>query len=194
MNKTLLKNILITTLPIIIYIAADSIIKQEMISLIIAVCISIAEFLISFAVYRKVDLYIFFDMILITVMALISITLKNPLFFKLKPAVIESICFIFMLPLCFSSKFFTGYLNRYLKGIKLDEMKIKVMQKNIFFMLLTLLIHIILVVVSAIYFSKEVWGFVSGILLYIFFGAPVLIMFFLKRLRKKKEPQIEEDL
>jgi intracellular septation protein A len=172
---------------------ADSFFKEELISLIIAVCISFAELAITFAVYQKADLFILFDLILISAMAMISIAFKNPLFFKLKPAVIESIFFIFIIPLCFSIKFLTGYMNRYLKGIEIDEKKIRIMQKNIFLLLPVLLIHIILIVISAIYFSREVWGFVSGILLYILFGVPLFFMIIFKRLHNKKRPQMIEE-
>jgi hypothetical protein len=195
MNKKLLKNILISTLPIIAYIIADSIFKKEMISLISAIVISFVEFLISLALYRRIDLFIFFDMILISVMAFISIIFKNPFFFRLKPALIEVILFIYMMPLCFSIKFLSGYLNRYLKGIILDEMKIRLMQKNILFVQLMLLIHISLVIISAIYFSKEVWSFVSGILLYILIALPLLFMFlyrYLLSMRSRKNLRKEK--
>jgi isopentenyldiphosphate isomerase len=194
MQKTILKNIIMATLPIFAYIIADSIFNDSIISLFIAIGLSVLEFAGSFIRYKKVDFFIFFDLILILSMGIMSILLKNPVFFKLKPAIIEMILILFFIPLCASPGFFTGYLNRYLKDFSIPEDKIKVMQQKMAYIIPLFLLHVILIVISAFYFSKEVWGFVSGVLLYITFGVIFAVLFVYKYVagmiaRKKYEKE-----
>jgi intracellular septation protein A len=184
MNKIILKNLTYALLPIIAYIIADSFFEDSPVSIIIAAGISAIEFSVTFIVYKKADLFIFFDLLLIGFMGGISIALKDPVFFKLKPAIIEAALFIFMLSLCFSKKLFSGYLSRYLKNIEIKPEAVRIMQRNFLILLPVIFIHTILIIISAFYFSKEIWAFVSGFLLYILLGIVFVWIFIMKIIKK----------
>jgi intracellular septation protein A len=186
MNKKLLQNITFALLPIIAYIIADTFFEDSFISIIIAIGISIIEFIVTFVVYKKADAFIFFDLLLIGFMGGISIALKNPVFFKLKPAIIEIVILISIAPICFSEKFFAGYISRYLKDIALAPAALKAMQRNMRVFLPVILVHVILIIIAALFFSKEIWAFTSSFLLYIFFGIYFIGMFVYGKLRRRR--------
>jgi len=185
MNSQIFKNILIATLPIFAYIITDYIFKDIVLSIFVAVSISLIEFIVSFIKFRKIDFFIFFDLIIIVFMSLLSLFLKDPIFFKLKPAILETVIFAIIIPLAFSKKFFLGYISRYFKDTKFDEQVLNKMQKMFLIFIPILIGHIILIVISAFFFSKEVWAFVSGVLLYIIFGIVILSTFLYKYIKNK---------
>lgn len=187
MNNQILKNILIATLPVFAYIIADYIFNDIIISLLVAVGLSLIEFTISLIRFKKVDFFIFFDLLIIVAMSLISIFLKNPVFFKLKPAILESFLLFIIIPLACSKDFFSGYISRYFKDIKVDHKITNKMQKSMLIFLPVVIIHIILIIISAFFLSKEMWAFVSGILLYIIFGLIVLGGFLYKIVKNRIE-------
>ena len=81
MNSQILKNLLIATLPIFAYIITEYMFNDIIISLMIAVGISLIEFVISLAKFKKVDFFIFFDLLIIVFMSILSIFLNNPIFY-----------------------------------------------------------------------------------------------------------------
>ncbi len=177
MNAQILKNLLVSTLPVFAYIIADYILKDIVLSLLIAVAISIIEFIVSFIKFRKIDFFIFFDLLIIIFMSLLSLFLNNPIFFKLKPAILELTLLFMIFPLLISKKFFAGYVNRYFKNVNIEEKILLKMRFFIIFVVPIIITHIVLIVISAFFFSKEIWAFVSGVLLYLIFGLFIFVTF-----------------
>jgi len=190
MKKKILINILISTLPILVYLIADYFIKNSVYSIIIAMSAGIIEFIISLIIYKKIDLYIFVELLIILIMGIISVSFKNPLFFKLKPALIEAVLCIFIILIGFSKKVFIFTIKRYLKNIEVDNNKINEFQTILLFFIPILFIHIFLIIISSVFFSKELWAFISGGLLYIFFAITILTIilyrFFYQRYIKSR--------
>jgi isopentenyldiphosphate isomerase len=170
MQFKMLKNIIITTLPIFAYLISDLIFKNLFLSIISAISIGIVEFIVTIFIYKKIDFFILIELILILILGLISIYLKDGIFFKLKPAIIEFILLIFVLFLSFSKKVINLWISRYFKTLNISNLNADKMQNMMFVIIPVLIIHITLIVLSALFFSESTWAFVSGFLLYIFFG------------------------
>ncbi len=185
MNLKIIKNIVVATLPIFGYIIADYIFKDVVLSIVSALSIALLEFIISFVKFKKVDPFIFFDFLIILILSLLSLILKDPIFFKLKPAILEGALLVVFIPLVISKRFFEGYITRYFKNIQIDNNNFKKIQPLFFVMIPILIAHISLIVISAFFLSKEVWAFVSGVLLYIIFGVVIAIVFVYNLLKKR---------
>ncbi len=186
-------------LPLFIFIAADAIWGTR-IGLLVALGFGLVELLYTWIREHRVDRFVIIDTLLLMVLGGISLALDNDLFFKLKPAIIEGIlCGILALS-AFSQKNIVLLMGqRYMKGISLDEAQQKRMQQQLRNMFWLFSVHVLLVLYSAFYGSKEAWAFISGGLFYLlflaYFGWEWLQM---RRRRKAQEgeewlPEVDEE-
>ena len=90
MNLSLIKKMLPGLIPLFIFILADEI-WGTMVGLYVALGTGIAEFLFYFIRDRIIDRFILLDTMLLVVLGAVSIIFENDLFFKIKPALIETI-------------------------------------------------------------------------------------------------------
>jgi len=190
MNKlNILKTFAPGFLPLLIFIVADSIWGTE-IGLIVAVVSGILEMAYSYFKEKFLDKFILLDTGLIVAMGGVSIALNDPIFFKLKPALIELIfCFIIAVSVFSPVNMMIMMASRYMKNMKLSEEQIKQMNSSLRVLLYLFLLHTALIVYSAFFMSKGAWAFISGGLFYIIFG----VYFVFEILRKKiKQKQIFE--
>ncbi len=171
MNKyELLKRMLPGLLPIFIFIIADEI-WGTTIGIYVAVGIGILQLIFIGIKERRLEKFVLIDTALIVAMGGISLVLHNDIFFKLKPAIIETILAAVLGVSAFSSKnLLMSMTQRYMKGIELQDEQIRQMKLQVRELFYIVVLHIILVVYSAFQMSSEAWAFVSTALFYIFFG------------------------
>lgn len=171
MNALSLLKILATGfIPLLAYILAD-LVFGETIGLFVGLGIGILDFAISFVREKKADLFIAADTILLAVMGVLSLTLRNQLFFRVKPAVMEGIVAISMGILLFlPSDILKAYMGHQIKGLELGEESLPALKKSLGLMVSVLFLHSAVTVWAALAASTAVWGFVSGGLLYLMLG------------------------
>jgi isopentenyldiphosphate isomerase/intracellular septation protein A len=186
MNKfELLKSLAPGFLPLIVFIAADSLWGTR-VGLMVAVVFGVIEFLFAYIKEKVVDKFLLLDIGLIVALGLVSILLDDDIFFKLKPAVIELIFVVLLGVSAFSSVNIMLLLSkRYMKHIELAEFQVQQFKKSLRALFCLFLIHTGMIVYSAFWMSKEAWAFVSGGLFYIIFA--VYFVFELGRSKFKKQ-------
>jgi intracellular septation protein A len=165
----LIKQMLPGILPLFIFIIADGIWGSK-VGLITAVAVGLIELAVTWFREKRIERFIIADVLLLTLMAGISILLDNDIFFKLKPALVQSILCIILAMSAFSSKNLLAAMSgRMLKNMpeEIKEFQIHQMKIMARIMLLPLVLHTALIVYSALYMSKETWVFISGGLFYI---------------------------
>jgi isopentenyldiphosphate isomerase/intracellular septation protein A len=170
MNFSILKKMLPGLIPLIVFILADEI-WGTMVGLYVALGFGIAEFLFYYIKDKIVDRFILLDTLLLVVLGAISIIFENDIFFKIKPALIEAILLaVIGFSLWGPKNIMMAMSERYMGEIRMNTMQEKSMRYNMLGIFWITVLHIVLVLISAFYMSKEAWFFISGGLYYIFFG------------------------
>ncbi len=168
--KNLLKSFTIGFIPLLVFIFADELFGTE-IGLTVAVAVGIGELIYHYFRYRLIEKFVLFDTGLIVLLGLISLSLHDEIYFKLKPALIECILLILLGIHAFSKKPVLLMLGkRYLKGMQINPAQEKQIRTMSRWLVLIVSIHVGLIVYAAYYLSKEAWAFISGGLFYILFG------------------------
>jgi isopentenyldiphosphate isomerase/intracellular septation protein A len=171
MNLSLIKKLLPGLIPLFIFILADEIWGTK-IGLYVALGFGIGEFLFYLIKDKIIDKFILLDTGLLLVMGAVSIALENDLFFKIKPALIEGILLsIIGFSLWGPKNLIMVMSQRYMVDMILNPEQEIMMRNNMLVMFWITSFHITLVILSALYMSKEVWLFISGGLFYILFAA-----------------------
>jgi isopentenyldiphosphate isomerase/intracellular septation protein A len=184
----LFKKLLPGLLPIFIFILVDEFWSTEA-GLVVAVVFGIGQLAYVFIRERRFDRFVLFDTLLLVALGGISIALKDEIFFKLKPALINLIFCAILGFSAFSTKnLLMIYSQRYMGDIKMPAGAEKAMQKTIKMLFWLMLAYTMLIVYSAFYMSKEAWAFISGAFLYILFGLFFAWQFLSSR-RKQKSPE-----
>ena len=183
MNFSLLKKMLPGLIPLFIFIIADEI-WGTMAGLYAALGFGVVEFIFYYIKERIIDRFILIDTLLLVLLGAISIALENDLFFKIKPALIEGILLsVIAFSLWGPKNILLAMSERYMGNIHLDRGQEKLMRINMIVLFWITVIHIVLVLFSAYYLSKEAWLFISGGLYYILIGAFFAYMLIKTRLR-----------
>jgi isopentenyldiphosphate isomerase/intracellular septation protein A len=171
MNLSLLKKMVPGLIPLLIFILADEIWGTK-VGLYVALGSGVAEFLFYYIKDKIIDKFILLDTGLLLILGAISIALENDVFFKIKPALIEGILLaIIGFSLWGPKNLIMAMSERYMGEMHFDSEQQKMMRKNMLAMFWITAFHIILVLISALYMSKEAWFFISGGLFYMLFGA-----------------------
>ncbi len=171
----LLKTLLPGLLPLFIFILADEIWGTK-IGLYVAVGFGVVQILVIYLKEKRLDKFVLFDTLLIVVMGLVSIVLENDIFFKLKQGIIGIILVLILGISAYSPKNIMLMMSqRYLNGINISGEHQKYMTRSIKILFWLFLIHTCLVFYSAFFMTKEAWGFISGVLFYMIFGAFFLV-------------------
>ncbi len=167
---SLLKTLATGFIPLLAYILAD-LVFGETIGLFVGLGIGIIDFAISFAREKKADLFIAADTLLLAAMGALSLALRNQLFFRLKPAVMEGIVAVSMAILLFlPPELLKAYMGHQVKGLELGEESLPTLKRSLGLMVSVLFLHAALTAWAALAASTAVWGFVSGGLLYLMLG------------------------
>ncbi len=185
MNNSVIKNFAIGFIPIFVFIIVDSIFGT-IAGLITAVVTGIAYFVYYYWHYRQIEKMILLDTALIVLTGGVSILFNNAIFFKLKPAIIESIMTVLVAVHAFSNRpVLLDMGKRYMADMPINEMQIRLMKQLSRILFVVLIIHTGLIVYSAFYWSEGAWAFVSGGLFYILLGVLVVGQFIYIRFIKK---------
>jgi isopentenyldiphosphate isomerase/intracellular septation protein A len=198
MNLSLLKKLLPGLIPLFVFILADEI-WGTTVGLYVALGSGVGELIFYFIRDKKVDRFVLLDTGLLLVLGAVSIALENDLFFKIKPALIELILLsIIAFSLWGPRNLIIAMSQRYMGDIQLNSDQEKTMRLNMKAMFWITALHIILVLYSAEYMSREAWAFISGGLFYIFFAVYLAFLWLINRFRinrfKKEEwfPVVDE--
>ncbi len=184
--KTFIKSLLPGLLPLFVFIIADEIWGTE-IGLYVAVVIGVIEIVAIYFKEKRFDKFVLFDTLLIVALGVVSIILDNDIFFKIKPGIIGVILVIILGFSAFSRKNIMMLMSkRYVKNIEINTQQEQAMQRSIKIMFWIVSAHTVLVFYSAFYLSKEAWGFISGVLLYIIFGLFFVIELIKTKYNRKK--------
>jgi isopentenyldiphosphate isomerase/intracellular septation protein A len=182
--KLLLTALLPGLVPVLVFVAVDAVFG-EIIGCIAGLAIGIGELAWSLIKGRKADPFLIVDTALLAVACGLSLLLKNEIFFKLKPAVIEAVFGIGLAAfLVLPPSALKGYVSSHMRGIEIPDSAIPAMQRSLGLMVGVMVLHIGLTVWAALALSTAAWGFISGALLYILFGAVVLAQFITARRAK----------
>jgi isopentenyldiphosphate isomerase len=186
MNRNdLLKNFALGFIPLFIFIIADEIWGTE-IGLIVAIISGILQMLITYIIQRNFDKMIAFDTGLIILFGGISIAFNDDLFFKLKPAFVESIMLVLFGIHAFSEKPVLLMMSkRYMGNVEFQPAQLNMMKTMSRLLFAVIFIHTGLIIYASLFLSKEMWAFISGGLFYIMFalvfiGQWIYVKFFKK--------------
>ena len=176
-KKTILKNFTLGFLPLLVFIIADEFFGLTT-GLIVAIIFGILQFLFTFIKDKRIDLFILSDTGLIILLGLISLALKNEIFFKIKPGLVELILLVLLAMTAFSNNpILIRMTGRYMKDIHFTPQQIDYLQNMMRKLFYIITIHTFLIFYSAFYMSKEAWAFISGGLFYIIMGGLFLYEF-----------------
>jgi len=185
MNRIdLIKTLLPGFLPILVYVLADGLFGER-IGLIIAIVFGLVELVYGYVKEKRIDSFIILDVALITVLGLVSVFLDTPIFFKLKPAVIELILVAVFLYSVYSPTNILGMMMARYSRNALPTPSDSQMRKMVLPLVVILSVHALLTVISAFWMSKEAWAFISGGLFYIFFFLYFVIRFYSQKTKHK---------
>jgi intracellular septation protein A len=182
-------------LPLLIFIVVDMIFSNTVVSIVSAVLFAVLQMSLSFAKTGAMDYFVLIDVALISLLGTVSVFLKNDLFFKLKPAIIEAVMVIFMLALLFApDPFLLNYFGRFLPaGRAFTPEMVPVLKKMILGISIYTGVHIGAVIFTALYSSRKIWAVVSGPG-YFFIFIPIMFVVILKRVMMRKAVQREGGL
>jgi len=195
MNKLdLIKGLAPGFLPLIVFIAVDSI-WGTTIGLIAAIVLGVIELAYSYIKDKVIDKFILLDVGLILVLGLISIVFNAPIFFLVKPAIIELIfCVILAVSVYSPVNVIMLMTKRYMKGVELNEAQINKMKGSLKILFYIFLGHTILIFYAAFYMSRGAWAFISGGLFYIIFAVYFVFELIKKKLSKNNwEEEYKDD-
>lgn len=171
MNRfSFLKTLLPALIPLIVFIIADEIWGTK-IGILVALAVGSGEFIFIYIREKRMDRFVLIDTFMLMALGGISILLDNAIFFKLKPAFIQTLFCVILGISVFSRKNLILLMSqRYMKGIQLNEVALRRMSitfRNMFWIFSA---HTMLIVYSAFYLPEKAWAFISTALFYIIFG------------------------
>lgn len=186
-RKEIFINFTIGFFPILIFLVIDWI-YGAMSGIIVALSIGFLE--LGYFYFKKgtIEKFVLFDVGLLILFSAVSILLENDFFFKLKPAVLELILVIVVGVHGFTNKPLLFLMaKRYMPQIDLQPFQEKLIRLMTQVMSVILFLHVLLIVWSARYASKELWAFISGGLFYLiiallFVGQWLYMRFFKKNI------------
>jgi isopentenyldiphosphate isomerase/intracellular septation protein A len=143
----------------------------ETVGLIVGIGTGVIEFVYTLVKQRKADPFVAADTALLAVAGALSLVLRDEIFFKLKPAIIEIVLAGAMgAMLALPVSYLKGYIGRQLRGIAIPDAALPSMKRSLGVMLGVIIAHAALTVYASFAMSTAAWGFISGGLLYILFG------------------------
>lgn len=153
--------------PILIYIAVEAAFGETA-GLVAGMALGIGEFVFILIRERRVDAFSLADTILLAFMGVLSWSLSDPVFFRLKPAVSGAVLALMMLVGSLGPhRFFLPYME---KKTGLGELPASAARRMLAmiagFGFLTLA-HSALTAIAALFWSKAAWNFVAGVLFWI---------------------------
>ncbi len=185
-KSELIKKLLPGFVPLFVFIIADEYWGMK-VGLVVALIIGVGEMGYTWIREKRLDRFVLLDTAMLVALSGISILLENDIFFKLKPALIESILCIILGVSVYSSIDIVGTMTRkYMNGIEMNDSQANLFKRNLRNLFYIVLIHTGLVFYSAFFMSKEAWAFISGGLFYLVFVVYFIYEFFKNRNNVKR--------
>jgi intracellular septation protein A len=180
-------------LPLIVFIIVDSLFNNIRISIISAIAFAVVQLVFFYARTGQFDWFVLLDVGLIAALGTISIVLKNEIFFKVKPAIVEGATIVFFLVLILlPDSFLLDYFGRMMpKEMVLKPAAIGTMKTMLLWMCGYVLLHIGAVLYTVFYSSRKMWAFVSGPGFYLLF-IPVMAVLIVKSVRRRRRLSINK--
>jgi intracellular septation protein A len=178
-------------LPLLVFIIVDSLFNNIRVSIISAIAFAVVQLAIFWMKTRQIDWFVLLDVALIIGLGAISIGLKNEIFFKVKPAIVEAAALVFFLVMIvLPDRFLTGYFGRMMPaGMAIRPTAIGAMKTMLLIMCGYVLLHIGAVLFTAFYSSRKTWAFVSGPGFYLLF-IPVMAMLVVRAVRMRQRAKV----
>lgn len=180
-------------LPLFVFLIVDMIFTNTAASITSAVLFAIFQMGFTYMKDGSPDYLILFDVGLIVALGALSIILKNDLFFKLKPAIIEAVMVVLIIGFTFApDSFIIKYLSRFTpRNVSLTAEIVPHIKKMCWAMAVYTLLHAGAVWYTAYYSSRKVWALVSGPG-YFFIFIPIMIAIILRRRRSRHQAVVPE--
>jgi intracellular septation protein A len=200
-QKTLIKNMLLSFLPLLLFVAAEEYLSNHFpeqeatrYALILAISLGIIQTAYVWVKEKRLDKMLLMDTGLIVLLGGVSLFSGNDLFFKIKPALVQ---FIMVLVLGFMAfmkpSLLSAMTGRIMKGVELQDSQLKAMQRSTQWMVAVLFLHCLLIIYSAFYLSAEAWAFISGPLIYIVAAVYFAGMLLFRRWKNRQAVRKESD-
>ncbi len=187
MNKAdLLKKMLPGFLPLLVFIVVDEFLGTEA-GILFALAFGVAELVFIYIREKRIEKFVIVDTLFLLVFGGISLLLENDIFFKLKPALIELLFCVLIGVSAFSgNNIMMKMSQRYMKGVEMNAAMELQFKRSLKIMFWLFLVHVLLIVYSAYFMSKEAWVFISGGLFYIMFAVYFAVEFVRNKLKNSK--------
>ncbi len=132
--------------------------SNTVVSIISAIVFAVFQMSFTFIKTGSPDYFVLIDVLLIAGLGVISIFLKNDLFFKMKPAIIEVIMVVLLVALIFAPhSFLINYLSRFLpNNVQLLPEAVPAIKRMLMGMSIYTLLHVGAVCYTALYSSRKV--------------------------------------
>ncbi|MCE1198829.1 MAG: NUDIX domain-containing protein [Marinilabiliales bacterium] len=171
----MIKRLLPGLVPLILFILVDEFWGMKA-GLVAAVSIGLAELLYTWIREKRLEKFVLLDTFLLLLLSALSWFFENDIFFRIKPAMINLVLMALLVLSIFTPLDLVGAMSqRYLNGEKMNEAQKALFRKNLRIMLYLVILHTLLVLWTAFYASKEVWGFVSSFGLFLMMGVYLAI-------------------
>lgn len=155
--------LLVQLLPLLVFLIVDAFVEDVRISVGAAIVFAVAQLAVTYWRTKRFDWFVLLDAALIAGMGGVSIALKDELFFKLKPAIIEGVTIALMVALILSpDSFLAAYVGRMTPGMELKPEALSPLRKVFAWSCVCVGAHIAAVLYTAFYASKSAWAAVSG--------------------------------
>ena len=177
---------LLQVLPLLVFVLVDLLVDDVRSSIAAAIGFAVVQLAVTWARRRRFDWFVLLDVALIAGLGGVSIVLKDELFFKLKPAIVEGVTGVFMVGLLLApAPFLTRYLERLTPGKTIGPEGLSLMRAMLKWGSVATAVHIVAVLYFALFESKAAWAAVSGPGFYV---AYVPVMGFLVWLARRVPP------
>lgn len=179
---------LLQLLPLLVFVLVDLFVDDVRISIAAAIGFAAVQLVVTWARTKRFDWFVVLDVALIAGLGGLSIALKDELFFKLKPAIIEGVTIAFMGGLLLApTPFLTRYLERLTPGKALTPRGLALMRSMLWWGSVATGVHVVAVLYAAFFRSKAEWAAVSGPGFYVAY-APVMGFLVWRARRAPPEP------
>ena len=154
---------LLQVLPLLVFVLVDLLVDDVRVSIAAAIGFAALQLVVTWARRRRFDWFVVLDVAFIAGLGGVSIALKDELFFKLKPAIVEGVTIAFMVGLLLApTRFLTRYLERLTAGKAIGPEGLSLMRAMLTWGSVATAVHIVAVLYAACFESKAAWAAVSG--------------------------------
>ncbi|QZE15600.1 septation protein IspZ [Halosquirtibacter laminarini] len=180
-----LKKLIPGLIPLLVFIIADAIWGPQ-IGVIVALVIGVLELLIVYIRDRIIDRFILLDTAILVLFSSLSLITHDEIFFKLKPAFMESFLVVVIGISVFTSKNLILMMSRRFMPTEIGGDQEAMMKKMMIPLFWMMLVHVFMIVYAAYFMSNEWWGFISGVLFYVIVLSYMAFFMLRNRWRVKK--------